>query len=262
MTFDLTVVKCVVINLPRAKARLQAIAGQFNQLNIDFETLKATDWRDLNEHDYKHVDREARDKEGRRALSPAMIACHLSHRRAMAAAMRDQSDLTAIFEDDVTLAASLPNVLQILQRAHSAGLNFDIVFLHRIKTYLQFVTLKEIDDDLKLGITKYSDRGALGYVISQGAAEKLLRRYPKMVHQLDHTLHAYWESGLNVFSLEDPVVFHGNEAGSHSFLQETAGERSSRPARTLPRRLRSLLREEVLKRKSFRRRMNSHDRAT
>ena len=262
MNCDLSAVKCVVINLPRAKARLRAIAGQFNQLNTDFETLEATDWRDLNELDYEHVDREARDKEGRRALSPAMIACHLSHRRAIAAAMRGQSDLTAIFEDDVTLAPSLPSVLQMLKRAHSAGLNFDIVFLHRIKTYLQFVTLKEIDDGLKLGVTKYSDRGALGYVISRGAAGKLFRRYPKMVHQLDHTLHAYWESGLDVFSLKDPVVFHGNEAGSHSFLQETAGGRSSRPARTLPPRFRSLLREEVLKRKFFRRRINSHDGAT
>lgn len=254
--------KCVVINLPRAKARLQAIAGQFNQLNIDFETLEATDWRDLNEHDYEHVDREARDKEGRRALSPAMIACHLSHRTAIAAAMHGQSDLTAIFEDDVTLAPSLPSVLQVLQRTHSAGLNFDIVFLHRIKTHLQFVALKEIDDNLKLGVTKYSDRGALGYVISRGAAGKLLRRYPKMVHQLDHTLHAYWESGLDVYSLEDPVVFHGNEAGSYSFLQETAGGRSRRPARTFPRRFRSLLREEVLKRKFFRRRIRSREGAT
>ena len=254
--------KCVVINLPRAKTRLQAIAGQFNQLNIDFETLEATDWRDLNEQDYENVDREARDKEGRRALSPGMIACHLSHRKAMAVTMHGQSDLTAIFEDDVTLAPNLAGVLQTLQRAHSAGLDFDIVFLHRIKTYLQFVTLKKIDDSLKLGITRYSDRGALGYVISRGAAGKLLRRYPKMVHQLDHTLHAYWESGLNVFSLEHPVVFHGNEAGSHSFLQETADGRSDRPAGTLPRRIRSLLREEVLKRKFFRRRMNSHDRAT
>ena len=262
MNCDLSAVKCVVINLPRAKSRLQAISGQFDQLNVDFETLEATDWHNLNEHDYEHVDREARDKEGRRALTPAMIACHLSHRRAIAAAMHGQSDLTAIFEDDVTVARSLPRVLQILQRAHSAGLNFDIVFLHRIKTYLQFVTLNEIDDDLKLGITKYSDRGALGYVISRSAAKKLLQQYPKLVHQLDHTLHAYWESGLDVFSLEDPVVFHGNEAGSHSFLAETAGRRSSRPVRTLPRRFRSLVREEVSKRKFFRRRMNSYDEAT
>lgn len=257
MTGDLGAVKCLVINLPRAKARLQAIAEQFSKLDIDFETLEATDWRDLNEQDYEHVDRDARDKEGRRALSPGMIACHLSHRKAMEATMHGQSDLTAIFEDDVTLAPNLAGVIQTLQRAHSAGLNFDIVFLHRIKTYLQFITLKEIDDSLKLGITRYSDRGALGYVISRRAAGKLLRRYPKIVHQLDHTLHAYWESGLNVFSLEHPVVFHGNEAGSHSFLQETAGGRSGWPARTLPRRFRSLLREEVLKRKFFRRKISS-----
>ena len=64
MNCDLSSVKCVVINLPRAKARLRAIAGQFNQLNTDFETLEATDWRDLNELDYEHVDREAPRQRG------------------------------------------------------------------------------------------------------------------------------------------------------------------------------------------------------
>ena len=162
MNCDLSAVKCVVINLPRAKARLRAIAGQFNQLSIDFETLEATDWRDLNKQDYENVDQDARNKEGRRALSPGMVACHLSHRRAIAEVASGGPDLTAIFEDDVALAPNIASVLQTLQEAYSAGSNFDLVFLHRNKTYLRYVVLETIDRNVKLGITKYSDWEHMG----------------------------------------------------------------------------------------------------
>jgi len=262
MNCDLSAVKCVVINLPRAKARLRAIAGQFNQLSIDFETLEATDWRDLNKQDYENVDQDARNKEGRRALSPGMVACHLSHRRAIAEVASGGPDLTAIFEDDVTLAPNIASVLQTLQEAYSAGSNFDLVFLHRNKTYLRYVVLETIDRNVKLGITKYSDWGAHGYVISKLGAGKLLNRYPKIIHRCDHTLHAYWESGLNVFSLHEPVVSHGNVAGDHSFLQEGSRQRVQLSVPKLPRRAASILREEILKRRYFRQKLKRAELAT
>ena len=228
---------------------------QVNGLDIEFETLEAIDWRDLTEQDYENVDRETRDKEGRRPLSPGMIACHISHKRAIAAVACGVDDLTAIFEDDVTLAPNIANVLRMLQHAYSSGVSFDIVFLHRNKTYLKFVVLKTVNEEVTLGITKYSDWGAHGYVISKAAAGKLLNRYPRIIHQYDHTLHTYWENGLNLFSLQTPVVSHGNAAGNHSFLQEGARRESSWSRRKLPRRAASIFREEILKRKHFRKKL-------
>ena len=228
---------------------------QFNWLDIEFEILEATDWRDLTEQDYGNVDWEARNKEGRRPLSPGMIACHISHRKATADLVFGSDNLVAIFEDDVTLEPNIASVLKVLQQAYSAGMSFDIVFLHRNKTYLKFVALETVNEEVKLGITKYSDWGAHGYVISKTAASKLLNRYPKIVHQYDHTLHTYWENGLNVFSLQTPVVSHGNAAGNHSFLQEGARKERNWSRHKLPRRAASLLKEEVLKRKHFRKRL-------
>ena len=237
------------------------MARQFERLNIEFETLGATDWRDLIDQDYDNVDRDARDNEGRRPLSPGMVACHLSHRRAIETAASSKHDLTAIFEDDVTLAPNIASVLQTLQRANSAGGSFDIVFLHRNKTYLKFAALEAVGKEVKLGITKYSDWGAHGYVISKIAADKLLTRFPQIIHRCDHTLHAYWENGLNVFSLEDPVVFHGNAAGDHSFLQEGTRKKSNLSVSKLPRRAMSILREEMLKRKHFRKKLRDANKA-
>ena len=224
---------------------------QFNALDMEFEILNAVDGRNLTEQDWMLIDTKSRDLEGRRPLSQGMIGCHLSHRKALESVAAGGDELVAIFEDDITLAAECGVVLQALMRLYSSGWEFDIIFLHRNKRDKAYVPLKRVDDGIRLGITKFSDWGAQGYVASKKGADRLLKRYPRIVHRNDHTLHAYWESGLNIFSLETPVVFHGNEAGDHSFLQEGAPFRPNRNFRKLGYRVFSHIREEILKRIFF-----------
>lgn len=249
--------KCIVINLPRADARRRAMRRQFKALGMEFEILGATDWRDLNEGDWSLVDRESRDMEGRRPLSDGMVACHLSHRKALESVAAGEDELAAVFEDDVTLAPEIGGALDALARLYASGWGFDFVFLHRNDTDKPFAPLKRVDAGVRLGITKFSDWGTQGYVVSKKGASRYLKNCLRIVHQIDHTLHAYWETGLNVFSLETPVVFDGNEAGGHSFLQETKSSRPSRNFWKLGRRAFSNLREETLKRTCFFRKVRS-----
>ena len=249
--------KCIVINLPRAEARREAMRKQFEALGIEFEIFDAIDWRDLGERDWALVDRKSRDMEGRRPLSDGMIACHLSHRKALEGVAAGEDELTAVFEDDVTLAPEIGGALHALMRLYASGREFDIVFLHRHSKDKPFAPLKRVDEGIRLGITKFSDWGTQSYVVSKKGAKRFLRNCPKIIHQIDHTLHAYWETGLNVFSLETPAVFHGNEADGHSFLQEAADSRPSRNFSKLGRRAFSNLREEVLKRLFFNRKVRS-----
>ncbi len=243
--------KCIVINLPRAETRREAMRSQFGALGIEFEILDATDWRDLDEQDWALVDRESRDREGRRPLSDGMIACHLSHRKALEGVAAGEDELAAVFEDDVTLAPGIGGALDALARLYASGWEFDFVFLHRHNTDKPFAPLKRVDSGIRLGITKFSDWGTQSYVVSKKGASRLLERFPKIVNRTDHTLHAYWENGLNVFSLETPVVFDGNEAGGHSFLQEAKSTRPRRNFWKLPSRALSHCREEILKRACF-----------
>ena len=243
--------KCIVINLPRAEARREAMRKQFDALGIEFEIFEATDWRGLNEEDWALVDRGSRDREGRRPLSDGMIACHLSHRKALADAAAGEDELVAIFEDDVTLGPEIDSVFQALTQLYASGWEYDFVFLHRQSMDKPFAPLKKVDTGIRLGITKFSDWGAQGYVISKQGAIRYLKRFPKIVNRNDHTLHAYWESELNVFSLETPVVFDGNEAGGHSFLQEAKDSRPNRNFWKLGHRAFAHLREEILKRVCF-----------
>ena len=189
--------------------------------------------------------------EGRRPLSDGMIACHLSHRKALEGVAGGEDELTAIFEDDVTLAPEISGVLHALMRLYASGWEFDFVFLHRNNKDKPFSPLKRADAGIRLGITKFSDWETQSYVVSKKGASRFLNNCPRIVHQIDHTLHAYWETGLNVFSLETPVVLDGNEAGGHSFLQEAKGSRPDRNLWKLGRRAFSNLREEVLKRVCF-----------
>lgn len=248
-------IKCIVINLPRAKERRLAMRKQFDTFGVEFEILDATDWRDLGEEDWALVDRKSRDREGRRPLSDGMIACHLSHRKALGGVAEGKNKLVAVFEDDVTLAPEIGGTLDALARLYASGWEFDIVFLHRQSMDKTYVPLKKVNENIRLGITKFSDWGAQGYVISKQGAIRYLKRFPKIVNRNDHTLHAYWESGLNVFSLETPVVFDGNEAGGHSFLQEAKDSRPNRNFWKLPNRAFSHLREETLKRVYFYRKL-------
>ena len=251
MTHAPRVMKCFVINLPRAEARRQAMYRQFDALSIEFEIFDAIDWRDLSEEDWALVDKKSRDMEGRRPLSDGMVACHLSHRKALEGVAAGEDELAAIFEDDVTLAPEIGGALEALARLYTSGWEFDFVFLHRNSKDKPFAPLKRVNGDIRLGITKFSDWGMQSYVVSKKGASRFLNNCPRIVHQIDHTLHAYWETGLNVFSLETPVVFDGNEAGGHSFLQEAADSRPSRNFWKLGRRVLSNLREEVLKRVCF-----------
>ena len=251
MTHAQGAMRCIVINLPRAEARREAIHKQFDALDIDFEIFEATDWRDLNEYDLALVDRESREREGRRPLPDGMIACYLSHRKALEGVAASEDELVAVFEDDVTLAPEIGDALDALARLHASGWEFDFVFLHRNSTDKPFAPLKSVDTDIRLGITRFSDWGTQSYLVSKNGATRFLHNCPRIVHNIDHTMHAYWENKLNVFSLETPVVFHGNEAGGHSFLQETKNSRASRNFWKLGCRVLSILREEALKRVCF-----------
>ena len=249
--------KCLIINLPRATARREAMIRQLNNLHIEFELLDAIDGRNLTKHDWTLVDKKSRDLEGRRPLSQGMVGCHLSHRKALEIVASGHDELVAIFEDDISLKTECVTVFQALTELYSSGWEFDFVFLHRNRPDKVWVPLKRVDAGIRLGITKFSDWGTQGYVVSKKGASRLLERYPKIIHRTDHTFHAYWEHRLSVFSLETPVVFHGNEAGAHSFLEETAYLRPNRNLLMLGHRVASHCREEILKRIFFFRRVRN-----
>ena len=239
------------INLARASDRRAAMIEQFRRLGMEFEIFSATDWQDLDEADFALVDAETRRRQGRRPLSDGMIACSLSHRLALHYMIAKGFERVAVFEDDVTLAPDTMHALEVIERTDSGA---DIVFLHRNKSAHRFVPLARLSDRYQLGLVRLSDWGTQGYVITRDAACNFLERVPRIIHQMDHSFHAYWLHGLQTFSLDPPVVHHSKIFGPHSLLQEAPRRRQQRDIASVPRRIRSAMTEAIQMRLAFHRR--------
>ena len=245
--------RCVVINLERATGRRAVVAEQFRSLGLEFEILKATDWQDLDDGDWALVDTEQRHREGRRPIPRGAIACQISHRRALESIANGPDRMVAVFEDDVTLSGNLADVFAVVHRSH---LEFDVLFLHRLKPADRFVALSALSGKYRAGIVRYSDYGTQSYIITREAARRYLHRFPGITYRTDHSLHGYWVNDLRTFSIDPPVVFHGNASGHHSFLHEGGKLKRHLSILSFARRVNSLVREEFHKRRVFRRRIS------
>ena len=242
-----------VLREPLPVARRSALGPhrQLQTLDIEPEILSAKDWQELTEQDYALVDTQTREQQGRKALSSGMIACAISHRQALEGLVSSETDMMVVVEDDVTLSADFKHFLDVVE---DRNIDFDVIFLHRCKSRNAFATIERIGD-YRLGLVRYSDWGAMGYIITRNAAQRFLERVPRIVHQIDHSLRAYWEHGLNTLSLDPPVVHHGNQSGTHSFRQEVQPTRHSRSLTALVKRLRTELTEDLRRRRIYRKRV-------
>ncbi|MYH02839.1 MAG: glycosyltransferase family 25 protein [Nitrospira sp. SB0675_bin_23] len=239
------------INVLRASDRRAAMIEQFHRLGISFEIFPGTDWRDLNKKDFAQVDAKTRWWEGRRPLSDGMIACALSHRRALQYMIAKGFEKIAIIEDDVTLGPDTVHAIEIIEKMDFSA---DIVFLHRNKSAHRFVPLVRLSDRYQLGLIRLSDWGAQGYIITRQAACSFLEQVPRIIHQADHSFHAYWLHGLRTFTLDPPVIHHGKVFGARSLLKEAPGRRRKRDIVSVTRRIRSAITEAIQMRLAFHRR--------
>jgi len=250
-----SVMKIRVINLPRAADRRDAMERQLKGLGLAFEFHQGMDWRELADEDWAEVDLAGRSREGRRALTPGMVGCHLSHRRLLREIADGDAARALVLEDDILLDSSAPTALAAIEASLPAR-RYDLIFLHRNRPDRRFVSLFGLNADWRLGLVRYVDFGALAYVVSRSGARKFLQRWPRLRHQADHAMHAYWETGLLTAYLDPPVAFHEGRGAEHSLLGETRTERARRSGLShVPKRFVSLAKEGVCKPVCFYRRL-------
>jgi glycosyl transferase family 25 len=218
----------LVINLARAENRREAIARRLNELGAPFEFFTATDGRALSDAERTKVDDTRRRRYSRYPLTPNEIACGLSHVRAMREMLNKGLPMAAILEDDAVLTDDFTDVLKALE---SGGDDFDFVFLQtptKRGKKRAFVPLKKITSRNALGRVKYMNMRATGYVVTRKGAEKFLSQAEPFVHAIDMALHRYWENGLDIYGLQNPVVGHDDAAPST--INEVVGNRPKNPA--------------------------------
>ena len=105
--------KIFLINLDRRPDRLQFVASQLNNLQLDFERISAIDGEKINIetlNDIK-INNNRHYIERSRLLSMGEIGCALSHRLIWKRMLEQNLDYALILEDDVTIDAKLLDIL-------------------------------------------------------------------------------------------------------------------------------------------------------
>ena len=212
--------RIIVINLERATERRKKISTQFASLGLECEFLVAIDGKKISDKERALVDNEKRKRITKYPLTDNEIACWLSHKNAMLSLLAGNEEMVAIIEDDAILS---PEFAKVIQAIENANLEFDVIDLHRkFKKGEFFVHVHKLLDKFAIGRIGRSHMGAIGYIISKKGAEKFLNYAPKFAHAIDKEMRRYWANGLDIYGLENPIVFHNDN--EHSYIDETRGQ--------------------------------------
>ena len=203
--------KLFVINLARACERRRRMEEQFASLGLEATFHRAVDAQELTPEHYAQVDRETRRWLGLWPQADGSIANWISQRQVMREIVENGPETAAILEDDAGLSTDLPKVLDALERRPFA---FDVVKLNRRSLKKTFIPCERLATGHRVGRIRYSDYGSEGYVITRDAARHFLENTPRMMREIDQALSRFWESGLNVFYIDPPVVTHDEQDDS------------------------------------------------
>ena len=246
--------KVFVINLARACERRRRMEEQFASLGLEATFHPAFEVRELTPEIYARVDRETRRRLGLWPQADAEIACWMSHHQIMQEIVENGPETAAILEDDAGLSADLPKVLGALERRPFA---FDVIKLNRRSLKKTFIPCERLATGHQIGRIRYSDYGSEGYVITRDAARHFLENTPRMMREIDQALSRFWESGLNVFYVDPPVVSHDEQDDSQIERDRKLARKTHKSADgvmyVLWRQMVSALVREVQRRIAFRR---------
>ena len=161
-------------------------------------------------------------------------ACALSHRAAWAALIQSGKPYAVVLEDDVVLASAAQSLL----KSHDwvpAGI--DLIKLEHYGPPGQLVLLSEIREapgGFQLGRLRSRHTGAAAYLLSRGAAEKLLA-VTKFNLPIDHLMfnpnNSPLFAALSPWQLLPPIARQQDFVGEKSDIEATRiGQRQLTPA--------------------------------
>ena len=92
-------VRCLVINLPLAWERREAMEHEFGKVGLTCELWPAVDGHRLTDEDHQAIDHDGRRRLGLRPSDSSSAACLLSHLSGVRHLAESEDDMVAIFED-------------------------------------------------------------------------------------------------------------------------------------------------------------------
>ncbi|MBR1734202.1 MAG: glycosyltransferase family 25 protein [Alphaproteobacteria bacterium] len=197
-------ISAYIINMDKAKDRLEFISEQVNKLNIPYERISAIDGKNLTKKQWKDiVDEQSFRNFFKMAPEPGTIGCSLSHEKALRKFLESDSEFALIFEDDVKFSPEkLQNIIPKILANESL---WDIVSfeLNHYGHPQKIARLSEIEF-LTFYITNVKHSGS--YIIKRIAAKKLLEKFYPIKMPFDHYFTRSWEFELKFCGVEPRII--------------------------------------------------------
>lgn len=191
-----------VISLKDSTSRRRAMSERMAELGLEFSFIDGVIGKDIPAGQRTRLVSDKRRYHLGTPLSDGALGCLMSHRCAWEMVRDTGVDTAIILEDDADLA---PEALDVLPRIAALKGRFDLINLHHTSGR-PLVDAARISPTHALSITRYVSIGAIGYVVSCAAAEKLLGLSVPGIFEVDVLMNRWWEHGLKTLVLTPSIV--------------------------------------------------------
>ena len=191
-----------VISLRTSTSRRRAMTQRMAALGLEFEFIDAIRGGDIPPDQRHDLTSDQRRRHLGAPFSNGALGCLMSHRAAWAQIRDAHLDAAIILEDDAELA---PEAIEVLPRIAALKGRFDLINLHNTAGR-PLVDAARISSTHALSITRYASIGAVGYVVSRAAAERLLEVSLPGIFEVDVLMNRWWEHGLRTLVLTPSIV--------------------------------------------------------
>lgn len=218
-----------LINLDKDRTRLEAATAELARAGVSWTRIPAVNGRALPpERIAKVYDTRANRARARHPLTPPEIGCYLSHIAAWRAIARSDAPGGIVLEDDFRVTGDLSDAIRAISRD---GGTWDIVKLFTFNPEARRLKPRRVGPGLELSVPYKVPSTTLGYAITRGAAERLLRRAEPFYRPIDEDMKFFWERDLKIALLSpQPIAL-----GTQETAEGTVGESRQSIGKTDPR---------------------------
>ena len=183
-----------IISLARATERRENITHRLTTAGIDYEIIDAVDGKTLDLHSLQDRIKIKNPQDDR-----GMIGCYLSHYSVWHKMVNEQTPFAVILEDDAVWDSD-SDFVEVCGKLPQVDWHWDVVQLFYRKRIRADFHLCNIGAH-RLVRTYRPTSSAIGYMVTQQCAQKLLTLFYEIRMPVDGQMNRYWQMGLAYYSI-------------------------------------------------------------
>lgn len=193
-----------LINLDRAKARLDFVKSNIQKLELPFHRIAAVDGQRLSDDKIsKIVDREQYKKYFKMYPEKGTVGCSLSHEKVWKTFLQSHYEFALVFEDDIVFDPV--QLKQCVLEAVKQKVLWDVLLLEPYHNGTP-VKVAKLWGNFSMCVYFTNITHAGCYLINRSAVKKFLEKFYPISVPVDHYINAGWEFDVKFLGVEPRLV--------------------------------------------------------